>query len=360
MIPFPERIAPPSWAFLSAMERSERNANATRARLDRDRAFALARNRYGLEVSAAKLPGYEDQNFLLEDAAGTRHVLKITSPGQEEQELVFENAALAHLEARGFPTPRVIADRTGRRLSALAGGWVRMLSWIGGRPLAEQESPPGELFTALGRLLGELDRAFADFDHPCPPRRLSWDLKRAGEAQALLDCHLDPGRRRRIERTLSHFAAEVREQLDAVPQGVIHNDGNDWNVIVEARDPTRIAGLIDFGDTVRTALVCEPAIAMAYAMLARPDPLQTALQLLAGYHRARPLSEREVSLLLDLIETRLCVSVTISAHERVRQPDNEYLGITAPKAWKLLEWIDAQDRQALVRSFEKTCAEATA
>ena len=49
-----------------------------------------------------------------------------------------------------------------------------------------------------------------------------------------------------------------------LPHSVIHNDANDYNVLIE---DGRMSGLLDFGDLVHSATVCDLAIALAYTML---------------------------------------------------------------------------------------------
>ena len=68
--------------------------------------------------------------------------------------------------------------------------------------------------------------------------------------------------------------------------GVIHGDANDHNVLVRQG---RVAGLIDFGDLVYSAVVCDLAIAVAYAMLAKPQPLDVAGAIVRAYHERLPL-----------------------------------------------------------------------
>jgi Ser/Thr protein kinase RdoA (MazF antagonist) len=79
------------------------------------------------------------------------------------------------------------------------------------------------------------------------------------------------------------------ETLDwtSLRHGVIHGDANDHNVLAE-RD--RMTGLLDFGDMVHTAIVCELAVALAYAMLGERDPLAAAGAVIRGYHRHNPLT----------------------------------------------------------------------
>ena len=77
--------------------------------------------------------------------------------------------------------------------------------------------------------------------------------------------------------------------------------------------PRKVASVIDFGDMHHGLTVSEPAIAAAYAILGKKDPLPAATAIVAGYHNAFPLDETELSVLYALIGTRLAVSVTNSA-----------------------------------------------
>ena len=54
---------------------------------------------------------------------------------------------------------------------------------------------------------------------------------------------------------------------------VVHGEANDHNVLVRAG---RVVGLLDFGDMVYSAVVCDLAIALAYALLDQPDPVAAA------------------------------------------------------------------------------------
>ena len=66
--------------------------------------------------------------------------------------------------------------------------------------------------------------------------------------------------------------------------GVIHNDGNDYNILVNLGE---VAGVVDFSDMVSSALVFEIANAAAYCMLDKPEPLRVAADIVTGYHEVR-------------------------------------------------------------------------
>ncbi len=87
-------------------------------------------------------------------------------------------------------------------------------------------------------------------------------------------------------------------------------------------------GLIDFGDMTHSYLAAEPAVACAYAMLNKAEPLEAAVHLISGFHKQFPLEEKEIEILYPMILIRLCLSVTLGAFQQHKEPDNEYLGIS--------------------------------
>ena len=74
-----------------------------------------------------------------------------------------------------------------------------------------------------------------------------------------------------MERTFLLYAACAGPRLAELPASLIHGDPNDENVLVGG---DQVTGLLDFGDCIYNPTVCELAIALAYAMLDQPDPLQ--------------------------------------------------------------------------------------
>jgi 4-aminobutyrate aminotransferase-like enzyme len=195
-------------------------------------------------------------------------------------------------------------------------------------------------------MLGRLDAALAAFTHPAARRALKWDLR---HGRAIVEDNLDhvpdPLGRARIERCLAVFDARAAPLLPALRTAVIHGDANDHNVLVQAAGPDPLAprtvtGLIDFGDVVHSFVVGDVAIAAAYAMLGKADPLAAASEIVSGYHAAHPLADSELEALDPLIRLRLCTSVVLSAQQRKRRPDNAYLAVSEDAAWALLARLD--------------------
>jgi Ser/Thr protein kinase RdoA (MazF antagonist) len=251
-----------------------------------------------------------------------RHVEEST-PGCRVQRVVSP--------LRGGDIVRVRQSGTGRDHC------VRLLSWIDGEVLAKSASRGPALFESVGAGLGKIDAALCSFTHPAMHRVLQWDLRRAGMAREHARL-LPQAKRAHVERIFSQW-----EGIDwaVLRHSVIHGDANDYNVIVGAGS---MVGLLDFGDMVYSATVCELAIALAYIMLGEDEPLDVAAQVTRAYQRHYPLREAERQALYPLVLSRLAMSVCYSAHNRARNPTDPYQVVSEAAAWNLLETLDARPR----------------
>jgi 4-aminobutyrate aminotransferase-like enzyme/Ser/Thr protein kinase RdoA (MazF antagonist) len=309
-------------------------------------AVRLARELYGLEATARALPGEYDDNFHLSCSDGRAFVLKVMHPAREGSFIDLQCRALTHLAQRApqLPLPRVTPNRRGELFSAItaADGSARLvwlLSFLTGTVLAEVRPPSPELLKDLGRFLGELDAALQSFEHPAAHRELKWDSSRTGWIKEHVKNIEDLKRRALVEKFIALFETEVVPILPRLRRSTIYGDANDYNVLVGEPwpQPRKIAGVIDFGDMHHGLTVSEPAIAAAYAILGKGEPLAAATAIVAGYHQAFPLDELEISLLYALIGARLAVSVTNSAQRKTVKPDDPYVTVSEAPAWEALE-----------------------
>jgi 4-aminobutyrate aminotransferase-like enzyme/Ser/Thr protein kinase RdoA (MazF antagonist) len=311
-------------------------------------ASKIAFTLYGLHAEACPLPGELDHNFHLQTTAGQEFVLKIAHAGQQRDILDLQNKAMAYLAAHNpsLLLPQVCAISTGESIGIITASngmthFVRMLTYIPGRHLAEVKPHTPELLYGLGNLLGQMDHALQDFQHSAAQRTLKWDLQHTLWIREYFQHIATPERRAMVENFVEQFETHVLPALPTLRQSVIHNDANDYNVLVSPTElgSAPVVSVIDFGDMVHTYTVCELAIAAAYAMLGKNDPLSAAAQVVAGYHAAFPLSEAELEVLYPLICSRLCISVVNSAYQQKVEPGNAYLTISEKPAWTLLEQL---------------------
>ena len=308
-------------------------------------AVRLAREHYGLEASARALPGEYDDNFQLTSADGRAFVLKVMHPARERSFIDLQYRALTHLAQRApqLPLPRVTPHRSGEQFTSIAADsstrLVWLLTFVSGTVLAETRPHTPELLGDLGRFLGEMDAALQSFTHPAAHRELKWDSSRAGWIKEYVKHIAGSGRRALVEKFLALYEAEVTPVLPRLRRSVIYGDANDHNVLVSDAwpQPRKVVGVIDFGDMHHGLTASEPAIAAAYAILGKEDPLRTAAAIVVGYHGAFPLDELELSVLYPLIGARLAVSVTNSAHCKMLKPDDPYVTVSEAPAWEALE-----------------------
>ena len=357
-----------------------------------DEASAMASERFGLgEVSSVSdLPSYDDQNFRINTAARGSFVLKIAAAEAEcrgycdaeatKGMMEMENEAMRLMAAAGVTVPSLIAavspgcggdivtlEHLGAASKEPGTCFVRLISFLPGVVLAEVQPHPSCLLRRLGTCLGLMDCALAAFSHSCAERDLTWDLANALRAREHLADVTEPARRQLAERVLGRFEAQVTPKLMSLPRQVVHGDVNDYNVLVapaalEDGDGRSGAaegvGVIDFGDMVFTARVCNIAVALAYICMGKEDPLAVAAQVVRAYHAVNPLTDEELSLIWPMLGARNCQSALNAAHSSALEPDNEYLLVSAAPAWALLELAETISADKAAAAFTAAAAAA--
>lgn len=330
----------------------------------------LLQKLYGLGGEINPLPGEYDANYHLRSLDGAQYVLKILHPDRRQEDVDLLVAALQYV-AQTQPDlllPRVVLTTSGTavtlveltkaassdleirvhpsnesalglentsRTGRLA--YVFLLTYIPGKVYAQVKPQLPALRQSLGLICGQISHALRDFQHPHAARWHKWDGAQAAWITGYLPEIEDSRRRAIVASHLSRFL-ELLPALNQTRRQPVHGDGNDYNILVDQSDgfPGQVYSVIDFGDLVETHLVCDVAVACAYALLDQPDPLAAAADVLRGYHQAFPLTEDEIALLFPLICMRLSVSVTNAAY-RKQTEDDPYIVISERPAWDALE-----------------------
>jgi Ser/Thr protein kinase RdoA (MazF antagonist) len=307
----------------------------TTPRLSPAEAASLLDAQFDLAGELIPLPSERDQNFRVQAPAGW-FVLKIAKSDERPEVLELQNAAIAHLREEIGELDWPVLRRTVRGMEIAqthdARGLIhlaRVFSWVEGMPLAQAIPHDSKLLGSLGLALARLDRSLQRFAHPAMHRALEWDLKRADEAFRYADL-MSAAQRSLIE---SHIAAWQKLSWPLLRHGAIHGDANDYNVLVRAGE---VAALLDLGDMVHSAVVCDLAIGAAYAMLGKRDPLSAACEVISSYCRAFPLTAAEADAVFPLIGTRLAMSVCYSARNAREKSEDPYQQVSAAPAWQLL------------------------
>jgi hydroxylysine kinase len=285
-----------------------------------ERALALVRERYGFTPQISRLTGERDENFRLRGEDGAEYVLKIANAAEQPAETDFQTAALLHLEKAdpALAVPRVVRTRAGEpyvRFTDPAGGerTARLLTYLPGKLLGVAQRSSAQR-AACGRIGGQLALALRDFRHAAEERAIVWDVRHTGHMRHLLaDMPAFPYRRP-SETLLERLVPRIERALPELRHQILHNDLNPLNILVDPADEQRVAGVIDFGDMTRTAVIAD--VAVAAAELIPPDCSAAAAraavrEVAIAYHACMPLEERELALLGILAAARVLMTVVI-------------------------------------------------
>ncbi|TDK51398.1 phosphotransferase [Antarcticimicrobium luteum] len=308
--------------------------------VDETEAACIARDFYGLSGDLLRLSSERDVNYCLSTGSGSRYLLKIANEKEPVEYTDLQVSVLRHLEkvAPDLPVPRNLPTLSGEfHAPRASGGRIRLLSFLEGSLLT---APPSD--AAMRRSVADagarLTRALSSLDADYGGPKLLWDLKNAACLAELTEAIESPRLRDRVERGISDFKDRVLPRLDGMRWQLVHGDLNPQNLLTSA-DGQRVVGILDFGDLVRTPLVCDVAVTASY-QIDFTDPLRTAAEFVSAWHAEFPLQDAEIAILPDLIATRLITIITVASWRAARYPANaEYILRNVTNATKGLDTL---------------------
>ena len=326
-------------------------------------AAQLLREHHGIDASLGPLVSERDQNFLATSSDGSKFVLKFANASEPAAVTDFQNHGLLHIARAdpGFPVPRVIPTRRGDLLVNVGSERgdvhaMRLLSWLDGVPLHHAEGVRSVARQA-GECLARLGLALRDFEHPASDYVLLWDIRNAANLRELLP-YVDDGTLRSLcEQRIERFCDVTSPHLGTLRSQVIYNDMNPGNVLVQADDVNRVAGVIDFGDMIHSQLVNDVAVACSYFCRLTDEPFEEVTELLEAYTSILPLTEDEIAVLPDLILTRHLTTVLITHWRASLYPGNaDYILRDEGRARQMLYRVASLSISDTVGRFLDVCS----
>lgn len=335
--------------------------NYTELKITDRQAEKIVLQLFNIKGKASALPGEIDFNFRIEVGGLEGYILKISRLGEDESYLDFQQRLLQHIETgdQKILAPKVIKDKTGNAISEITDEFgqkrkVRLLSWISGRLWSSVNPQLDDLRYSLGIQCGLLTKALQGFDHAEAHREFAWDL-----AQSLWtkkQIHLFEGEEKEILTYFQDKFEAAQASYSKLGKSVVHNDANDNNLIVSSElIGPEVKAAIDYGDAIYTQIINDLAIACAYAIMHHNDPLQASLPIVKGYHSSFPLQETDLAHLYITIAMRLVVTVTKSAMNKIKEPDNSYLLVSEKPAWEVLKKWHGTSEDFAHYSFRNAC-----
>ena len=293
-------------------------------------------------LALKKLEGYDNNNYKVTTQDGS-FIFKTYPYSEATWDLVIaENEVLDQLQQKQpnlIPKPICFSDGKFQRVIKIENKKkiCRILTFLEGSFLGEVAHTTS-LFVSFGKFLANFNQAtFKIKNYVYASRTWEWDLQ-----HVLLNKKKLPYIKSHADRNLvAYFFQQFEEHVtpldDQLRKGIIHNDANEWNLLVQNG---RISGIIDFGDLAYSYLINELAVAITYACYDKEHPVSWAVIIVKAYHAVFSLEEKEIQILYYLIAARLCISVCNSAYSRKLQPENEYISVSEKPAWAMLyKWI---------------------
>jgi len=198
-----------------------------------------------------------------------------------------------------------------------------------------------ELYHDIGRFMGRFSKAMQGYADPAAHRPDDlWNLDNVIACKAYLRDVTDKDVRARIERVYGAYERESLPKLQTLRKSVIHGDANDSNLLVAVDRPTKIVGLIDFGEIQFATHINELAITLAYALLGEDDIESAARHIIQGYIQEFVLETGELDVLFDLVAMRLVQSIIIASHSAKKFSLNAYMLISQKPARALLKKLE--------------------
>jgi len=301
---------------------------------------SLLQTYYQLTGRLQPLPTEKDDTFRL-TTESTDHLVKVSSPDEAQAVVGLQTAAMRFLErtAPELPVQRVELAVDGRDNVVIDTDHgtvrvLRVLDFVAGT-IGAQTNPDREQLAKVGEMLGRVDVALETFAHPADQRGLVWDIRHFHELTELVEHTANAEHRKLARKVFGLFEATIVPRLDDLETQVIHGDYSPYNVVVDEESDDYVTGVIDFGDTMRSAVIFDPAVALANLLGRTPDqPWQDACAFVAGYERSRPIRDRELPLLPVAALARLTLRALITNWRAERVPERrDYLLAHAKDDW---------------------------
>lgn len=316
---------------------------------------------YGLSGTLKRIATEKDDTFLL--SAGENDLLiKVSPPGEDPEIVNLQTSAMLHIRDRapGLPVQLPVAGTGGAfefRVGSPDGSEraLRVLTYLPGRLLSDARPAPAQV-RGIGAMLARLSVALKGFTHPRQDRLLIWDLQQFHRMRPLLDYAGDRVTASLARRIFDQFDEHVRPALPLLTKQVVHGDFSRYNVLVDDGVPGYVAGVIDFGDVVRTAVVFDIAVGMANLLCTGPGgPWDHPLQFLDGYLAVRPVADHELAVLAVSAQARLLLRALMARWRAIEDPSRrDYLLSHSETDWShlaLAQAVPEREMTARIRAL---------
>jgi 4-aminobutyrate aminotransferase-like enzyme len=275
---------------------------------------------YRIDGDYKKLNCERDISYRIRTRSGAAYIVKISNAAEPEGVVDFQIKALKHIAAQDsdLRVPHMIHtknDKTFEWIQSDNGDhhMIRMLTFLEGDVMDYTPAAfnPQTRYN-LGAMVGRLTKSLRSFFHPYAGSNVHlWDMSRCLELRPYIRYLPDGSTRELCNLILDRAERFILPQLKKTRWQVVHHDAHPDNVLVDPIDPTRVVGVIDFGDMLFGPVVADLAAASDSFYDDDTDPLDALCDTAAGYDSSFPLEENEIDLVYDMMLICLLINTVI-------------------------------------------------
>lgn len=313
---------------------------------------------YGLSGIVEPLDSEKGDTFRLK-VDGDKFLGKVSPSDEPAAVTAMQIAAMRHLNDTAHLLPiqriKVTLDQRDAVSVRLGDGTSRLLSvfcFVEGA-LWEQTHTNVEHLIKLGEMLGRLNNALRSFEHSAAKRGLVYDIANFHHWAELVERTSDPKHKLLAQRAFRLSEERLLPRLPGLECQVIHGDYAPNNVVVDPHSETFVKAILDFGDAVFSAVIFDPANAVAHLIgRSQEHPWNSAFSFVAGYEQRRPIKESELPLLPVAAIARLTMLALVRHWKAERAPgQRDELFASAEYYWGNLERAMAVPLDEVIASF---------
>ena len=301
---------------------------------------------------SSQLSSERDYNIKIITENNKKYIVKISNPLEEYNILLLQDSMLNYLSKSIIKNliPKPVHDKI-KKYKDLKGRdcYVRILPFIEGDIFANNQDNK-ILCQNLAKFLGILSKSLVNFKHSAAHREFIWNSSNIEWIKNDIGLFSDQSKIDVIKMVINSYNNNIKPMLKKFRYSVIHGDANNYNII---SSENRIAGLLDYGDSIYAPTVCELTVALAYSLMNSSNIVEKCCYMVESFQSEFPLNKSELEAISSLIASRLLITVTMAAKQKKKYPNNNYLSISENDAWDLLFKLNDINLQELTYNLLK-------
>jgi len=305
-----------------------------------------------------------DISYRIRTERGPTYVVKISNADEAEGVVDFQIKALKHIaeQDRELQIPELIHTNSNKPFDWVQSEsgrrhMIRMLTYVEGNTM---DTTPAafnpETRYNVGAMVGQLAKSLRNFYHPyARSNDHLWDMSRCLELRPYIRYLNDSSTRELCNRILDRAESFILPQVKKTRWQIVHHDAHPDNVLVDPQDPTRVKGVIDFGDMLFGPVLADLAAA-SNSYDDDTDPLDALCSTTAGFDSSFPLEENEIDLVYDMMLISLLVNTVIVGARDKLSDGGETLHIEDTGIYtRMLKRLWDVGREKAIEKLRKAC-----